>query len=192
MTPVAVPPSALDRNEMGAGPLQPPVKPIDAELLCRHCDLSSLDFETTDDLEDWNEILGQPLALDAVRFGIGIDGDGYNLFALGPAGIGKNSLVRRILEQQAPRQPTPPDWCYVHNFSEPNRPRVMPLPKGRGARLQHDMQGLVDDLRTAIPAAIEQEEHRNRIQMKSNRKPRTGTNNRSRSSPTRPRPRTSA
>jgi hypothetical protein len=44
----------------------------------------SFEFETTDELEDLSEIIGQPRAVDAVRFGLRIN-KGYNIFALGPA-----------------------------------------------------------------------------------------------------------
>jgi lon-related putative ATP-dependent protease len=141
-----------------------PPSPLPVEALARLTDPATLAFETTDDLAPIEDVIGQDRAVEAVRFGISIRQEGYNLFALGPSGVGKHSLVRRFLERRAPDEPTPPDWVYVHNFDAPHRPNAMPLPAGRGRRLRDDMDRLVDDLRTAIPAVFEGDEYRTRRQ----------------------------
>jgi predicted ATP-dependent protease len=140
-------------------------EPLQPEMLYRPCDPQSLSFETTNDLEDITETIGQPRAVEAVRFGIGIQQRGYNLFSLGPEGMGKQTMVRRFLEGKAATQPTPPDWCYVNNFDEPQKPRILRLPAGMGSRFRHDVQQLVEELRAAIPAAFETEEYRARRQV---------------------------
>jgi lon-related putative ATP-dependent protease len=131
--------------------------------LYSRCSPEDLPFETTADLEDLEEIIGQARALDAVHFGIGIQQSGYNIFALGPTGIGKQSTVTRLLEQKALQQPPPSDWVYVNNFSQPHKPRALRLPNGYGVKLESDMQHLVDELRVAVPAAFESEEYRNQV-----------------------------
>src|SRR5690606_37105676 len=138
--------------------------PLAAEALARLTDPAAFAFETTDDLEPLGDVIGQDRAVEAVRFGIGIRQNGYNLFALGPPGVGKHTLVRRFLERRAPSEPTPADWVYVHNFEAPHRPNAMRLPAGRGRRLRDDMERLVDDLRSAIPAVFESDEYRARRQ----------------------------
>ncbi|MCK5480056.1 MAG: AAA family ATPase, partial [Gammaproteobacteria bacterium] len=85
------------------------------DALYQSCDPSQFDFRTTAELEDLSEIIGQPRAVDAVRFGIGIRHKGYNIFALGPTGIGKHALVQSYAIEQAKTEPLPPDWCYVNN-----------------------------------------------------------------------------
>lgn len=69
--------------------------------------------------------------MDAVRFGSGIRHEGYNLFVLGPSGMGKHSLVRQLLEEKANQANKPADWCYINNFSQPHKPYVLKLPHGR-------------------------------------------------------------
>ena len=138
---------------------------LEASALCWRCDPKQFDFKTTDQLEELDEILGQKRALDAVEFAIGIRRDGYNAYAMGPAGVGKKTVVQRLLERKAAEEDAPSDWCYVHNFDQPRRPRALQLPHGRGAELQPaDMERLVDDLRSAIPAALEMEEHHRRLE----------------------------
>ncbi|MFQ5946668.1 MAG: Lon protease family protein [Anaerolineae bacterium] len=141
------------------------VKPLDPTALCQRCDPDQFTFQITADLEDLGEIIGQARAVDAVRFGIGIRREGYNLFALGPPGTGKHSVVRQFLEQKATAMPRPSDWCYVNNFKEPHKPRALQLPPGQAVMLRGDMERLVEDLRTTIPATFESEEYRTRRQV---------------------------
>ncbi|HXH11508.1 MAG TPA: ATP-binding protein [Alphaproteobacteria bacterium] len=140
------------------------VTPLEPAALYRRCDVTQFSFRTTDDLPDLNQVIGQERAVDAVRFGIGIRREGYNLFALGPEGTGKYTVVRQFLEQNAAAQPTPSDWCYVHNFAEAGKPRALRLPPGGGIKLRQEMERLVEELRTAIPAAFESENYRARRQ----------------------------
>jgi lon-related putative ATP-dependent protease len=140
------------------------VQPLEAAALYQRCDPGQFAFETTADLEDLTGVIGQDRAVEAVRFGIGISRNGYNLFALGPEGTGKYTTVRRYLERQAVNQPPPADWCYVSNFAEAYKPRALQLPAGGANRLRRDMERLVEELRTAIPAAFESENYRRRRQ----------------------------
>ena len=140
------------------------VQPLSAEQLYRRCDPSQFDFETTATLEDLSETLGQERAVDAIHFGIGIQREGYNLFALGPSGTGKRTTINRFLEQKAAAQPTPSDWCYVNNFEQPHQPRALRLPPGQGIALRKDMEQLVEELRTTIATTFESEDYRTRRQ----------------------------
>jgi lon-related putative ATP-dependent protease len=128
------------------------------------CAADHLAFETTDDLEDLQQILGQARALDAVQFGIGIRRDGYNMFVLGPPGLGKRTTVNYFLSEKASTEATPDDWCYVNNFEQSHKPWTLRLPPALGVRLRHDMAQLVEELKTTIPSTLELEEHQNRIQ----------------------------
>jgi lon-related putative ATP-dependent protease len=142
----------------------PEIKPLDPQSLYRRCAPSLLEFETTADLSGATEIVGQSRATDAVQFGIDIKRPGFNLFVLGEPGSGRHSAVRRLLEAKAAGEPAPSDWCYVNNFSEPNMPRLLRVPPGRGALLKRDMQQFVAELSKAITAAFESDEYRARIE----------------------------
>jgi len=139
-------------------------KPLPAHQLRQRCDPSQFDFETTDELDDLSEIVGQERAVDAILFGIGIRREGYNLFALGPSGTGKRTTIGQFLDRQAATEPTPSDWCYVNNFEQPHKPRKLRLPPGQGVALRKDMEQLMGELRAAIPAAFEGEDYRTRRQ----------------------------
>lgn len=135
------------------------VGPIDPSALYHACNLDGLGFENTSQLEELTEYIGQNRALKAVGFGIGIQKKGYNLFALGPSGLGKKSLVMRYMESQARSEPVPSDWCYVNNFKDTGKPYALKLPSGNGLELADDMQRLVDELHRIIPAVFETEEY---------------------------------
>ncbi len=133
--------------------------PLTGDALKRCCDPARFGFATTDDLESLDDSVGQERAVEAVRFGVAIRHEGYNLFAFGPPGTGKYSLVRRYVEEKAAEEPVPSDWCYVNNFAEPHKPRILRLPAGRGAPLRDDMERLVEDLRAAITSTFESEDY---------------------------------
>ena len=138
--------------------------PLQSNQLYQPCDSEHFGFQTTAELEDLSEIIGQMRAMDAVRFGAGIRREGYNLFVLGPSGMGKRSMVQQVLEQRARDERQPSDWCYINNFPQPHRPQALRLPPGKGAELRRHMAQLVDDLRTAIPALFESDEYRAKIE----------------------------
>ncbi len=140
-----------------------PVKPLDVSVLYRHTNPDSFEFETTNDLHEVvTESIGQPRAVEAVNFGMGINRNGYNIFALGPTGLGKRSLIKRFFDEKATGMPVPDDWVYVHNFKERHKPQAISLPAGRGKIFQQDMDNLVNELRTALTAAFESDEYRSR------------------------------
>lgn len=132
--------------------------------LYRRVDLELLDFATTDDLETITEVVGQPRAMQAMKFGVDMARQGYNLFALGPAGLAKRRLVQQFFEAHAAQQPTPPDWCYVHDFEHPHRPRALELPPGMGQGFRKDMEDLVRELQTTLPTAYEGADYQARRQ----------------------------
>ena len=128
--------------------------------LLQACDPAQFEFQTTAELQGLDALIGQARATDAVRFGVGIRQEGFNLFVLGPAGMGKRSLVRQLLAQRAPDEHGLADWCYLNNFSQPHKPQVVRLPCGRGVALRQELARLVDYLRSAIPALFEGDEYR--------------------------------
>lgn len=141
-----------------------PVAALTIQDLPSCCDAEQFGFETTDDLETLSEIIGQDRALEAIRFGLGMQSEGYNLYVLGPPGVGKFTAINHYLQGLAKRGPVPSDWCYVNNFKDASKPVRVELPPGRGVILRQDMQHLVEDLKTAIPQAFDSDEYKARIQ----------------------------
>jgi lon-related putative ATP-dependent protease len=141
------------------------IKELDKKELYQCCDPEQFTFETTADLDDLGGVIGQARAMEAVQFGIGIEQEGYNIFALGPVGTGKRSILRQSFERRAASEPVPSDWCYVHNFEQSHKPQALRLPAGKGVELGQDMGEFVEELRTALSAAFESEEYQTRRQV---------------------------
>lgn len=130
------------------------------ESLYTRTDPGALHFKTTDELQGLEEVIGQARAIDAIEFGTEIKKPGFNVFVLGPSGVGKQSTVLQYLSAQAASGEIPSDWCYVNNFEHPHKPLVLKLPAGRGRVLSDDMQKLIRDTRTSMPVAFESNEYR--------------------------------
>ena len=135
-----------------------PGKPLSPQLLYQHCDPSHLDFETTAELGELNEIPGQDRAVEAIHFATEIGVDGHNIYVLGPPGSGRHTFVRQFLEKKATARKIPPDWCYVSNFDDIRKPLALALPPGRSQEFRLDVEHVIQDAQTAIPAAFEGEE----------------------------------
>ncbi len=136
---------------------------LKAEQLYHRCDPQSLDFESTDQLEPLEEVIGQPRAVEAVAFGMDVEREGFNLFVLGPPGVGKRTLVQQMLERRRDGEPTP-DLCYVNNFDQPHQPTALMLPAGQGCAFRDEMDQLIDDVLTALSQAFESDEYREQRQ----------------------------
>jgi lon-related putative ATP-dependent protease len=127
------------------------------DRLRRTTDPSAFAFTTTAELEPLGYVIGQERAVRAIDFGIDMPGDGYNIFAMGPAGSGRTTAVRQFLNERAQCRPGPGEWCYVYNFEDPRRPLAISVPAGRAARLSRQMDELVQQLQREIPRAFEGE-----------------------------------
>jgi len=123
-------------------------------------DAASLPFEHTGLLDIPEEkILGQERASDAIKFGMGMKSSGYHIFIAGPSKAGLTYAARTYIEEQAKKEPTPPDWCYVYNFKEADRPKSIKLSAGRGKEFKKDVQELIEAVQKRISEVFESEEY---------------------------------
>ena len=130
---------------------------LNSEQLYRKCDATKFDFNTTADLEERLSALGQDRAISAVELGINIKSRGYNLFCLGPEGTGKTSLVKRILEKEGMKRPTPDDWAYVYNFDEPHKPIALNFEAGQASGFAKAMEDFAEFLEHELPESVKNE-----------------------------------
>ncbi|HEY7537456.1 MAG TPA: ATP-binding protein [Gaiellaceae bacterium] len=130
--------------------------------LRRRLDPARLRFESTAEVEPLVGTIGQPRALEALDYGLDVTTYGFNLFVAGAAGSGRLTTVLDYLQARAPARPTPDDWVYVHNFANPDHPRAIALPAGRGTAFARDMDALLEVLKREIPRAFESEEYEQR------------------------------
>lgn len=131
--------------------------------LRKACEPLALDFEKSDELPETDVPLGQDRAIDAIRFGIGVEREGYNVFVLGRLGSGRHGLVKELVTERAREKGPPADWCYVNNFKDPERPNTLQFSAGHGAGFRDDMHRLIEEMRLAIPAAFDGDDYRNQL-----------------------------
>ncbi|MBW2708099.1 MAG: AAA family ATPase [Deltaproteobacteria bacterium] len=124
-------------------------------------DPATLPFKSTDDLEPLDEIVGQKRAVEAFKFGMGINSQGYNVFVTGMPGSGRMSTVKKVLEAISEKERVPDDLCYINNFKNPEAPILLRLKGGKGIGFKKDVHGFVTLLKKQIPMIFESQEYIN-------------------------------
>ena len=126
-------------------------------------DPTTLPFETTEDLEPLKEIIGQKRGVEAFRFGMGMEKPGYNVFVTGSAGSGRQSTVRKLLEEVSKKKGgTPEDLCYVNNFKNTESPILIRLKAGMGREFKKHIHDFVETLKKDVPQLFESQDYLNR------------------------------
>ncbi|MGO9020425.1 MAG: Lon protease family protein [Syntrophobacteraceae bacterium] len=134
---------------------------IPAHELRAHFEDDLLAFDTTASLEDVaDRVVGQERAIDAIQFGMGMKESGYNIFIAGPSKAGLTYTARTFIEDQARQEPTPPDWCYVFNFKEQDKPKGLKISAGTGKLLKKDMNDFIATLQAKIPEVFDSDDYR--------------------------------
>ena len=147
---------------------QSPKRLSQTESMIRHltpkdlracCDPASLPFDDSRDIPDDPTALArtQPRAHAALTLALTIGGREYNIYLAGEPYMGRTHFARSFLDPAAKVGPTPPDWLYVHNFDDPDRPRAISLPPGQGRGFKTALAKAVADIREEIPARFERE-----------------------------------
>lgn len=119
---------------------------LQTDSLKNECLTDSLSFNKTSELEPFNGIIGQERALNAIKTSVKIHQKGFNLYVCGNVGIGKTSYVMSVVKAIAETQPIPKDYCYIHNFDNPNEPIAICLEPGQGTEFKQDMNKFIKTL----------------------------------------------
>jgi lon-related putative ATP-dependent protease len=138
-------------------------KNVPVDKLRWRLDPAVLPIETTEDLKPLREIIGQRRGVEAFRFGMDMDKEGYNVFVTGAGGTGKLSTVRKLLDEMSKKKETvPDDLCYVNNFKNPESPILLRLKAGMGRRFKKDIHQYVETLKKQIPQLFASQDYLNR------------------------------
>lgn len=114
------------------------------------CNPDIFNFETTDELESNYKGIGQQRGIASLEFGLTVDTKGYNVYLEGPTGSGKTTYTRNYLNKISKSKKTPPDWCYIYNFENPNEPVAVSLPAGEGNIFKDVMEKFIKEIKTDI------------------------------------------
>ncbi len=128
---------------------------VAADALRWTCKPSQLGISSMESVEPLDEIIGQDRALRALKVGLEMKHEGYNIFATGQPGTGRTTAITRMLREYAARPATLLDKCYVYNFRDPDSPSMISLPAGQGIAFKKDMETFLNELQKGIPAVFE-------------------------------------
>ncbi len=93
----------------------------------------------------------------ALRMGVELTASGYNLFVCGLSGSSRGGMIVRMIEEMHPQTEPAPDRCYVNNFKNSDRPRLLTLPRGQANAFKKEVESGIDFLRRRIPQVFEGE-----------------------------------
>ncbi len=136
---------------------KPAPKPdsLPPEKLRWRCDPASISFQTTAEVEPLEGEIGQDRALRAMRMGVELNAPGYNLFICGLSGTSRGGTTVRMVENLNPRMAASLDRCYVNNFKNIDRPRLITLPRGQANVFKKEVESGIEFLRRRIPQVFE-------------------------------------
>jgi len=111
-------------------------------------------FNSSNDCNPCEGIIGQERALKAIQTGLDINSLGYNIFITGMVGTGRTTTIKKLLEKLDKGEKTPDDMLYVHNFKKQDEPSLITLPGGKGKLFMEAMAHLVAMLKINIPELL--------------------------------------
>lgn len=126
------------------------VKELKSSNLKNSFNIDSLKFNTTDEVEPFNGIIGQERALNAIRSAMQIPQKGFNLYISGTLGIGKTAYALSVVNSLSEKMPVPQDYCYINNFENPLEPVAVALAPGEGMEFKQDMNRFINSITTRI------------------------------------------
>ena len=125
-------------------------KELKSSNLKNSFNIDSLKFETTEEVEPFNGIIGQERALEAIKSAMQIPQKGFNLYISGTLGIGKTTYALSVVNSLSEKMPVPMDYCYINNFENPLEPVAIALQPGEGMEFKQDMNRFINSVTTRI------------------------------------------
>ncbi len=132
-------------------------KSLKPEELRWTCPDDLFQFEKSSELKPTKKIVGQDRAVRAVKLGLEIPSSGYNMFVTGVSGSGRETTVKRILDQIDTACCDLVDICYVYNFEDSSRPKALLFPAGEGRQFKEGITKCIDLLKKNIPVVLKSE-----------------------------------
>ncbi len=117
---------------------------VSPEMLRWQASEESLKFTSTRDVKPAAGIFGQPIAMEALKFGLECQAPGQNVYVRGISGTGRMTMIRSMLDELDLKPWHQLDRCYVHNFKHPDQPRLITLPAGKAPGFRKTMKQVCD------------------------------------------------
>ena len=136
-----------DKTRLGADDL---TSPLSASLF-------SNDNKSASKINDAvsQNFVGHERAKEALEFGLSMSALGFNVFALGEHGTGRQTLIKQMLTSLASAQKSPDEWCYTNNFDESHIPLTLSVKPGGGKELLVSLNKFIDGLLSLFPEVFD-------------------------------------
>lgn len=95
--------------------------------------------------------VGHDRAKEALEFGLSMSTVGFNVFAMGEHGTGRQTLIKQMLIALAKEQSPPVEWLYINNFDESHAPYSLYVNPGDGKQLLSRINKFIDELMDLFP-----------------------------------------
>ncbi|ALO35219.1 ATP-dependent protease [Colwellia sp. MT41] len=132
-----------DQTRIGVDDL---TSPLSASLFSDNQKSASSALDT-----DSQGFVGHERAKEALAFGLSMSTIGFNVFAMGEHGTGRQTLIKQMLTSLATEKKAPDEWCYTNNFEESHIPLTLSLKPGDGKQLLFSMNKFIDGLLSLFP-----------------------------------------
>ena len=99
--------------------------------------------------------VGHERAKEALEFGLSMSAIGFNVFAMGEHGTGRQTLIKQMLTSLALEKTAPEEWCYTNNFDESHIPLTLSVKPSDGKKLLISMNKFIDGLLRLFPEAFD-------------------------------------
>ena len=138
----------------------------DAQSRCRvptnalrwSCPEDCYNFQDTSELPLPAKIIAQDTAREALEYALATTALCQNVYVRGMRGTGRRTMVHSVLKTiERDQIPERLDRCYVNNFAQPDRPRLISLPAGQARPFRRSMRTLASFIRDDVPKALEGE-----------------------------------
>lgn len=107
--------------------------------------------QTSEEAIERQPFVGHERAKEALEFGLSMDAIGFNVFAMGEHGTGRQTLIKQMLNDLAVEQETPAEWCYINNFDDNHMPFKLYVSPGDGKQLLSRINTFIDELIALFP-----------------------------------------
>lgn len=119
---------------------------------------SDFSFESTDEVEYIDDLVDQKEAIEAIKRGLAIDSEGYNLYISGVVNHYMEAAIIKEIEKQAALKARTPVLGYIYHFANPAEPKVIWLEYKDSIELKSDLQELRSFLVEDLPQILMSDE----------------------------------
>lgn len=125
------------------------------ELSHEELDLKSVVLEESDSDKDEEDIfVGNGRVREILDFGLLLDGSGYNIYLSADEGLNTVEFLKKFLKSKSKKDNPPDDWCYVYNFKNVDKPKVLRLQGGKGKKFKRIVENCIKECHSTVPDKI--------------------------------------